>query len=86
MTHDEIRRTVLDAVAEIAPEADLDAVDPAANLQAQFDLDSFDFLNLVVALSERLGVEVPEQDYADMATLDDCTGYLERRVAALSSS
>jgi acyl carrier protein len=81
MTHEEIRRVVLDVLGDIAPDADLGAIDPSADLQRQFDLDSFDFLNLVVGLSERLGVEVPERDYADMATLDGCVAYLSRLLA-----
>lgn len=81
MTAEEIRRAVLDVLADVAPDADLAALDPDANLQQQFDLDSFDFLNLIVGLSERLGVQVPEQDYAAMATLRDCVAYLGRAVS-----
>jgi acyl carrier protein len=78
MTPEQIRTAVLDALAEVAPDAQLDSVDPTTSLQEQFDLDSFDFLNLVVALSERLGVEVPEQDYGELATLDACVAHLTR--------
>lgn len=81
MTGEEIRRAVLDVLTDVAPDADLDALDPDANLQQQFDLDSFDFLNLIVGLSKRLGVEVPEQDYTAVATLHDCVAYLTRAVS-----
>lgn len=81
MNAEEIRRAVLDVLTDVAPDANLAALDPDANLQQQFDLDSFDFLNLIVGLSERLGVEVPEQDYAAMATLRDSVAYLSRAVS-----
>jgi acyl carrier protein len=79
MKPEQIRTAVLEELAAIAPDAQLDSVDPTRDLQEQFDLDSFDFLNLLVALSERFGVEVPEQDYGQLGTLDDCVVYLERR-------
>jgi acyl carrier protein len=70
MTRDDVHRELLDALGEIAPEADLAAVDPARPFRDQVDIDSMDFLNLVVALHERLGVDVAESDYPAMATID----------------
>jgi acyl carrier protein len=35
-----------------------------------------DFLNFVVALHKQLGVDIPEKDYAKLATLEGCVGYL----------
>jgi acyl carrier protein len=63
----------------IAPEVELDDLDPEALLQEEADLDSMDFLNLVTALSEESGIEVPERDYPALATL---TGFEEYLVAA----
>jgi acyl carrier protein len=61
---------------DIAPEVDLGEVDPDAMLQDEADLDSMDFLNLVTALSEQTGIEVPERDYPRLATIDGFVDYL----------
>jgi acyl carrier protein len=76
MTPDQIRTTALTVLADIAPDVDVSTADPAINLQEQFDLDSLDFYNFVVALHEQLGVDVPERDYPKLATLDGCVSYL----------
>lgn len=60
----------------IAPEVDLDEVDPAAPLQEEAELDSMDFLNLMTALYEETGVEVPERDYPRVATVDGFVAYV----------
>ena len=76
MTRDEIRATVLRALGEIAPEADLASLAPDVGLRDQLDLDSMDILNFVVGLHAALGVEIPESDYPKLATLDGCVDYL----------
>jgi acyl carrier protein len=77
-----VRDTVLDALRRIAPEVAPASLRPAAPLRDQVDLDSMDWLNFLVALHERLGVDIPEADYARLVTLDDLVGYLEARLAA----
>lgn len=77
---DTIRQTVIDCVLAIAPEADFQRVDPRGSLREQLDLDSFDFLNLLIALHERLGVEVPEADYRKADSLDGLVNYLAQRL------
>src|SRR3954470_10973527 len=52
---------ILRAVAEVAPDADVSAIDPAADLAEQLELDSMDFLNIVAAVDEATGVDIPEQ-------------------------
>lgn len=76
MTETELRRTVLETLGEIAPEADLDAVAPDKDLREELDLDSMDFLNFVIALHEKLGVDIPEADYPQLQSLDGAVGYL----------
>ncbi len=60
----------------IAPEVDLDEIDPAVPLQEEAELDSMDFLNLMTALYEETGVEVPERDYPRVATIDGFVAYV----------
>lgn len=76
MTEAELRQVLLDALAEVAPEVDPARIDPAADLDEQLDIDSMDFLNLVVAVHERTGIEIPERDYPKLATLDGAVAYL----------
>jgi acyl carrier protein len=74
-TSDQIKDVVLRVLGEIAPEANLAALDPDVSVREQLDLDSFDFLNFVIGLSEALGLEVPEVDYPKVTTLNDCIAY-----------
>jgi acyl carrier protein len=60
----------------IAPEVDLDTIDPRAALDQEADLDSMDFLNLVGALYEATGIEVPEHDYPQLATIEGFVSYV----------
>ena len=76
MTRDEARSLMLRSLAEIAPEVDPEAIDPATPLRDQVDLDSMDFLNLVTALSEEAGSDIPESDYPALDTLDSASEYL----------
>ena len=82
MTRDDVRAAFLRALGDIAPEADLVRLDPHANLRDELDLDSMDVLNLATALHAALGVDVPEADYARLATLAAAVDYLAARCAA----
>lgn len=75
-----IRQTVLDVLRRIAPEVSPDALQPAKPLRNQVDLDSMDWLNFLVALHEKLGVDIPETDYAKLVTLDDLIAYLATKL------
>lgn len=81
-TRDEIRQVVVDSILAFAPEADMDALDPRRPFREELDIDSFDFLNLIVALHEKLGVDIPEADYGKVLTLDAMLDYLGARLGA----
>lgn len=76
MTKEECKQVVLDIIAEIAPDEDLSAVESSVRLRDQLDLDSMDFLDIVMELRKQHGIEVPEQDYPQLASLDSCAEYL----------
>ena len=78
---DAIRQTVVDVIASIAPEADLTRVDAKRSLREQLDLDSFDFLNLMIELHARLGIDVPEADYGKVDSLHRLLAYLAQHHA-----
>lgn len=83
MTDAEIEAAVLQALARIAPGVDTSAIQRDARLRDQVDIDSIDFLNLMVELHSSLGVDVPEADYSKLATLNGCVAYLAPRVASV---
>lgn len=82
MTETRILDVVREELARLAPEVDFDALDRAEDLREQADLDSMDFLNLVTALHQRLGVDIPDADAAKLATLDGAVAYLAARTRA----
>ena len=84
MTDAEIRELVVRTLTRIAPEAAGQPLAPAVSLRDQLDLDSMDALNFVIGLQETLGVDIPETDYARLATLDDIVAYLAARRASRS--
>jgi acyl carrier protein len=85
MTDDRLKTVLLEALASVAPEIDPGSVDPARDLRDQLDLDSMDFLNFMIAVHERLGVDIPEADYPQLSTLDAAIRYLERAQSAASA-
>lgn len=79
MTKDEIKAVVVDELGRIAPDIDAGAANPSGDLREEFDIDSMDFLNLVTALHQRLGVDIPEKDYPQLFTLEAAVAYLAAR-------
>ena len=80
MTDDQIKALVLAELNKIAPEIELDKIDPAVDLREQVDLDSMDLLNLAIAIHQATGVDIPEADYPRMASLNGCVAYLRSRI------
>lgn len=76
MKPEEIRAAVIAAITSVAPEVDPAELDGAVALRKQVDLDSMDWLNVIVGLHDRLGVDIPETDYARLTSLDAIVEYL----------
>ena len=76
MTEDQVKQIVIDIINEIAPDEDTSDLKGAINLREQMDLDSMDFLDIVMELRKQHGIEVPEADYTELASLDSCANYL----------
>lgn len=81
MTRDELGAVVREELAHLAPEADLAGMPANLRLREDLDIDSYDFARFVTALDERLGINVPETDYAKLETLGGCLDYLQARLA-----
>lgn len=82
MTQEEVQQIVLDIIADIAPDEDLSDIKPEERLRDQLDLDSMDFLDIVMELRKQHGIEVPEEDYPKLASLHSCGEYLTPKFVA----
>ncbi len=76
MTEEECKKIVLKIIEDIAPDEDLGDIKDDVRLRDQLDLDSMDFLDIVMELRKQYGIEVPEEDYPKLASLDSCAEYL----------
>ncbi|WP_408096398.1 acyl carrier protein [Peredibacter sp. HCB2-198] len=72
----DVRQIVIDIISDIAPDEDTSNLDDKVSLREQLDLDSMDFLDIVMELRKRHKVEVPQEDYPKLATLESCVAYL----------
>lgn len=78
MTEAEARGLIYEILNGIAPETDPATVSRDQDLREALDLDSMDFMNFIVALHERTGIDIPEADYREFRTLDGALAYLGR--------
>ena len=83
MTKEDCKKVVLDIIADIAPDEDVSNVKPDMRLRDQLELDSMDFLDIVMELRKQHGIEVPEADYMQLASLDSSAEYLTPKFDAL---
>lgn len=77
MTGSEIKEVILDILSNIAPDDDLSGIEDAKPFREQLELDSMDFLDIVMELRKRYRVQVPEEDYGHLASMDSTVAYLE---------
>jgi acyl carrier protein len=77
----ELRQSVVEELLRIAPELADEEISGSRPLREQVDLDSMDWLNFLVALHERLKIDIPEADYARLATIDQIVAYLSAKSA-----
>ena len=82
MTKEDIRRAVVDALSSVAPEGDYARLQPERPLRDQLDIDSYDFLTVIVRLHEQLGVDIPEADYQKLGTLNAAVAYIAAKLGA----
>jgi acyl carrier protein len=76
----DIQKLVQEELNNIAPEVDMATVDPKADLREAIDIDSMDFLNFITAIHRRLGLDIPEKDYAKLITIDGATAYIAAKL------
>jgi acyl carrier protein len=77
MTSEDIKNLILEIIKDIDDEADFGSLDPDKPLRDQLELDSMDFLDIVMELRKRHKLQIPEEDYPHLATLNSCASYLQ---------
>ena len=82
MTREEIKDLIIEIIADIDEDAEFEMLKGDQPLRDQLDLDSMDFLDIVMELRKRHQLQIPEDDYPQLATLDSCVNYLEPKLQA----
>ncbi|MCC5022637.1 MAG: acyl carrier protein [Candidatus Synoicihabitans palmerolidicus] len=83
MTKEETKQVMIDIIADVASDEDFTNIKPDVRLRDQLELDSMDFLDIVMELRKRHNIEVPEAEYPQLASLDSCAEYLTPKFEAL---
>jgi acyl carrier protein len=86
MTPGDIKAVILDILEGIAPDEDLSGLKDDVPLREQLELDSMDFLDIVMELRKRYRVQIPEDDYVELATMTSTVNYLEPRMKDLEKA
>lgn len=76
MNEEEIKNIIFQLLKKIAPDTEPSALQPDENIREVLNIDSFDSLQFIVSLNEKLGIEIPEEDYGKIPTLKLLTNYL----------
>jgi len=75
-----LQETVFTALRRVAPDADPSALQPTQKIREALEIDSYDFLQFLIAINKQLGVEIPEADYGKLETTADIVAYLRARI------
>ena len=81
MAPEQIREVIIEILEDIAPDEDLSSLDDSKAFREQLELDSMDFLDIVMGLRKRYLVQIPEEDYPQLASMDSTVSYLTPKMA-----
>ena len=76
MNDRELQAIIFAELRKVAPESDPAGLAPGESIREGLDIDSYSFLKVLVGLNERTGIDIPEADYAQLATLAGMLNYL----------
>ena len=86
MAPSDIRQVVLDILERIAPDEDLTDLNDSIAFREQMELDSMDFLDIVMELRKQYRVQIPEEDYQNLVTMDSTVEYLTPKLKDVAAS
>ena len=76
MTSADIREEVIDILRDIAPDEDFTDLQDDVPFREQLEMDSMDFLDIVMELKKRYRITVPEGDYKALESMSSTVLYL----------
>jgi acyl carrier protein len=76
MDAEKIKSEIIAVLVDVAPEVELESLDPAKSFRDQFEFDSIDFVDLMLRLEKRLGIPIPQSDYPKLSSLNGALRYL----------
>jgi len=79
MNKEEIEKIIFQLLKKIAPETEPSKLSPNENIRESLGIDSYDFLQFIVALNEQLNIEIPEEDYGKISGLSSLTDYVIKK-------
>jgi acyl carrier protein len=79
MNEEEIKEIIFQLLKKIAPDTEPSTLKPDENIRETLNIDSFDSLQFIVALNKKTGIEIPEEDYGKIATLQALTAYIKNK-------
>lgn len=79
MNEEEIKEIVFQLLKKIAPDTEPSTLKPNENIRETLNIDSFDSLQFIVALNEKTGIEIPEEDYGKITTLQALKAYIKNK-------
>lgn len=86
MNQDEIKKIIVESLREIAPDTEPAALSPDDIIREKLGIDSFDFLQFIVSLDEKFGIDIPEIEYGNISTLAHLTAYLTKQIEQKSNT
>jgi len=86
MTEQEMKQIIIEALKKIAPDTEPDKLSPTDNIRQALEIDSFDYLQFIVAIDEKFGFETPEEDYGKISSIQDLTEYIKSHIRAFKES
>ncbi|QDT64786.1 acyl carrier protein [Calycomorphotria hydatis] len=85
MNREQIRQVIIDILERIAPDEDLSELNDDVSFREQMELDSMDFLDIVMELRKQYRVQIPEEDYVHLASMNSTVTYLEPKLKDVGS-
>lgn len=82
MNSEDLKVKILALLTDIAPDIDPATIEPGIDFRQQFDFDSMDQLDFAIALHKAFGLDIPEADYPQLASLAKCIAYVEAKASA----
>ena len=79
MTEEERKKIILDLLKQIAPDTEPGTLKPDDNIRTTLEIDSFDYLQFIVAIDEKFGIDTPEEDYGKIQTVQALIDYLRQK-------